>query len=137
MVKGQCNCGAVIFEIDGDVSDIYICHCSICRKYTGSNGVAVVVVGNEKFRWLKGKEQISTWIKPIGDWQSTFCRVCGSSLPVKNDESSMAVPAGAIIEGGENLNVAHHIWVGSKANWDEICDSGERHLEYLRNSRDT
>ncbi|MBD3670355.1 MAG: GFA family protein [Gammaproteobacteria bacterium] len=132
MAKGQCNCGSVTFEIEDDVSDIYVCHCSICRRYTGNNGVAVVIVCNEKFHWLTGEENITTWIKPVGDWQSSFCRVCGSSLPVKNDESSMAVPAGSITEGGENMNVAHHIWVDSKAGWDEICDSGKRHSESFK-----
>lgn len=129
MTQGRCNCGAVAFEIDGDITDVYVCHCSICRRYTGNNGVAVVIVNNEKFRWLKGEDQIKTWIKPIGDWQSTFCRVCGSSLPVKNDEYSKAIPAGTITKGGENLRVAHHIWVGSKAKWDEVCGVGKQHLE--------
>ena len=129
MAQGQCNCGAVAFEIDAPISDVYICHCSICRKYTGNNGVAVVIVRNEKFRWMRGEEQISTWIKPVGDWQAKFCTICGSSLPVKNDESSIAIPAGSITKGGESLRVVHHIWIGSKAVWDEIGDSGKQHLE--------
>jgi hypothetical protein len=41
----------------------------------------------------------------------------------------MFVPAGLITEGGENLRVAHHIWVGSKAVWDEIGDTGKQHAE--------
>lgn len=68
MSKGQCLCGAVTFEIDAEISDIYICHCSICHNYTGNNGVAVVIVKNENFHWLKGKEQARTWVKPVGDW---------------------------------------------------------------------
>ncbi len=39
----------------------------------------------------------------------------------------MFVPAGLISEGGEALRVAHHIWVDSKAGWDEIGDSGKQH----------
>jgi hypothetical protein len=41
----------------------------------------------------------------------------------------MFVPAGLISEGGESLRVKHHIWVDSKAVWDEIGDTGERHRE--------
>jgi hypothetical protein len=52
MAKGACNCGTVQFEIDSELNDVYVCHCSICRRFTGSNGIAVVVVPNEKFRWL-------------------------------------------------------------------------------------
>ena len=129
MVKGQCNCGAVAFEIDSDISEVFICHCSICRNSTGSNGIAVVIVDNDMFRWTQGSNMITIWNKPDADWCSSFCRVCGSALPGVNDESRMYVPAGLITEGGESLKVAHHIWVESKAVWDEIGDSGKQNLQ--------
>ena len=129
MVKGQCNCGSVAFEIDSDISEVFICHCSICRKSTGSNGIAVVIVDNDLFRWTQGNNTIAFWEKPGAEWHTSFCRVCGSSLPGINDESRMYVPAGLITEGGESLKVAHHIWVESKAVWDEIGDSGKQHLQ--------
>jgi hypothetical protein len=43
----------------------------------------------------------------------------------------MFVPAGLILEGAQDLKVAHHIFVGSKAAWDEIGDSGLRHVGAL------
>ena len=129
MASGKCNCGAVEFKVDAEIADVYVCHCSICRKSTGSNGIAVIITSNDSFRWIRGQENISTWKKPDGDWQIWFCRVCGSSLPGTNDESRMFVPAGLITSGGENLRVAHHIWVNSKAVWDEIGDSGTQHPE--------
>jgi hypothetical protein len=134
MALGECNCGAVAFEIDTELSGVFVCHCSICRKYTGSNGIAVVVVDNNAFRWLRGEEQIASWKKPGADWQSWFCCVCGSPLPGANDTSQTFVPAGLISEGGEGLRIAHHIWVGSKAVWDvshpaaaSICPSTIRY----------
>jgi hypothetical protein len=129
MARGECNCGAVAFEIDCDLSGVFVCHCSICRRATGSNGIAVVVIDNDALRWIRGEELITTWRKPDSDWQTWFCRVCGSPLPGINDETRMFVPAGLISEGGESLRVIHHIWVGSKAVWDEIGDSGKQHLE--------
>ncbi|MDY6938353.1 MAG: GFA family protein [Cyanobacteriota bacterium] len=127
MAIGECNCGAVAFEIATNISDVYICHCSICRRSTGSNGIAVVVIRNEDFRWVRGEKLINTWQKPGHDWQTSFCKNCGSSLPGANDDLRTYVPAGLIIEGDENLQVAHHIWVNSKATWDEIGDNGKQH----------
>ena len=127
MAKGKCNCGLVAFEIDSDISEVFVCHCSICRKSTGSNGIAVIVVDKDVFRWTQGSNMIESWEKPGEDWQTSFCRVCGSPLPGINDESRMYVPAGLITQGGESLKVAHHIWVESKAVWDEIGDSGKQH----------
>jgi len=129
MARGECNCGAVAFQIDADLSDVVVCHCSICRRYTGSAGIAVVVVSNNAFRWLRGEDQIAAWKKPNADWEAWFCRVCGSALPGPNDQSRMFAPAGLISSGGENLKVAHHIWVGSKATWDKIGDAGHQHRE--------
>ena len=133
MATGECNCGAVAFEIATHISDVYICHCSICRRSTGSNGIAVVVVSNGDFRWVRGEELIKTWYKPGHDWQTSFCQNCGSPLPGVNDDSRMYVPASLITEGDENLRVAHHIWVSSKATWDEIGDNGKQHRQAFGN----
>ncbi|RPI12628.1 MAG: GFA family protein [Lysobacterales bacterium] len=132
MARGECNCRAVQFEIDADLSDVYVCHCSICRRATGSNGIAVVLVPNERLRWITGLEHVATWKKPDGDWEMRFCRICGSPVPGENDPKTMFVPAGSIVSGAESLRVSHHVWVGSKAAWDEIGDSGRQHVEGFR-----
>src|SRR5210317_1636492 len=60
MANGECNCGIVGFEITAELSDVFVCHCSICRRATGSNGIAVVVIENADFRWLRGKELVTS-----------------------------------------------------------------------------
>ena len=134
MKHGACNCGAVSFEIMADLGGVIVCHCSICRRATGSNGIAVVIVNNNDFKWTGGEDDLTTWKKPDADWHLSFCRRCGSPVPAPNDESRMFVPAGSLTDGDENLTVTDHIWVGSKAAWDEIGDSGRCHLEAFENS---
>jgi hypothetical protein len=128
-MQGECNCGAIAFELDSEPAGIFVCHCSICRRATGVHGVAVVVIGNEHFRWLRGEDMIASWKKPGVDWQTWFCRQCGSMVPGHNDEARMFVPAGLLGAGAESLVVRHHIWVDSKADWDIIGDSGKQHRE--------
>lgn len=132
MATGECNCGAVRFEVDAELSGIYVCHCSICRRSTGSNGIAVVIVPNDRFRWVGGQELIATWKKPGTQWQTWFCSVCGSPVPGENNPETVFVPAASITRGGEALKVIHHVWVGSKAAWDEIGDAGQQHSEGFR-----
>ena len=132
MAKGECSCGAVQYEVDAKLTGIYVCHCSICRRSTGSNGIAVVVVRKESFRWIRGQENVSTWKKPGHDWQKWFCRICGAPMPGENDPRTVFAPAGSLTEGGEALQVIHHVFVGSKAPWDVIGDAGEQHPEGLR-----
>ena len=129
MASGACNCGVISFRISADLSDVIICHCSICRRATGSNGIAVLVVNNDTFEWTSGEEFITSWKKPGADWEMLFCRRCGSPVPGANDEMRTFVPAGLISDGGENLKVAHHIWVDSRAAWDELGKCGRRHPE--------
>ena len=132
MVKGECNCGEVKFEVSGDLKDVYVCHCSICRRSTGANGIAVLVVPNEAFRWSSGLERVATWKKPDAEWQTWFCTVCGSRVPGMDSPDTTFIPAGTITSGGEALQVAHHIWVDSRAGWDVIGDGGQQHREGIR-----
>lgn len=132
MISGACNCGTVQFEIDAEPPGIYVCHCSICRRFTGAHGIAVVVFPRERLRWVSGQHSIATWRKPGSDWQAWFCSVCGSPVPGDNDADTMFAPAGSLTRGAETLQVIHHLWVGSKANWDVIGDAGMQHVDGLR-----
>lgn len=129
MIEGECNCGAVAFKIKSQITGVYICHCSICRKTTGGGGFAVVIVNSNKLSWAQGKDNINYWVKPGHEWHTSFCRICGSPLPGKNDNTNTYIPVGSLTSGHENLKVAHHIWVGSKASWEEIGDSGKQHAQ--------
>lgn len=128
MIRASCNCGAVEFEIRANITEIFVCHCSICRRFSGTHGATVVIVPDDAFAWTRGADQVTTWRKPVGDWQSSFCKICGSALPGRNDPAHLYVPAGLIpAPADRNLKIAHHIWVDSKAGWDEIADSGKQH----------
>ncbi len=132
MLTGECNCGGVQYEADARPAGVYICHCSICRRHTGTNGNAVVVVGKDVFRWLRGEALIASWRKPGHDWQIWFCRECGSQLPGQDSDTMMFIPVGSLTSGAEGLEVIHHIWVDSKADWEVIGDAGRQHGEALQ-----
>ncbi len=131
MLEGECNCGAVRFGIRADVSDIYVCHCSICRRFTGAAGVAVVVVAKDDFEWVSGTEAVKVWQKPDADWEANFCTMCGSAVPGENDPTRMFIPAGLLPHDLDGVQVKHHIFVGSKARWDVIGDDGQQHQGHI------
>ncbi|WP_444941132.1 GFA family protein [Microbulbifer sp. ZKSA004] len=127
MTKGECNCGEIAYEIQESLTDLYMCHCSICRRSTGSGAITVAIVPTEKFSWVKGKENLKYWSKPGHDWHTNFCATCGSTLPGDNDSLNTYIPAGSLVDGNENLKVVHHLWVDSKASWEVIGDAGKQH----------
>lgn len=126
--EGSCNCGSVKFSIAKKVSDIYMCHCSICRKSTGSGGIAVVIVQNKDFAWLEGEAFIKTWRKPNHDWLTRFCVNCGTSVPGENDDDSIFVPVGTLNFGTQDLHIKHHLFVDSKASWEPLSLGAKQHL---------
>ena len=47
MIRGSCLCGAVAFEIEGEVTPIGMCHCSKCRKVSGVASNATLMVARD------------------------------------------------------------------------------------------
>ncbi|WP_299981696.1 GFA family protein [uncultured Pseudoteredinibacter sp.] len=128
-MHGECNCGAIRYHLKQAPSGVYMCHCSICRKSTGSGGIAVVIVENEHFQWLSGQDVLCHWRKPAHDWHNYFCSVCGSSMPGENDADRMYIPVGTLSEGVDSLRLCHHFFVDSKAAWEPLSESAIQHKE--------
>jgi hypothetical protein len=125
-MRGNCLCGSVVFEVAGDFPGLYQCHCSLCRKQSGSLANAATIVSAEKFRWLSGYEHISSWVASAG-FRSDFCSKCGSPVPNPLTNSAYYwVPAG-LLDDDQNLQIAAHVYVGSKASWDVIPSQGTRY----------
>lgn len=130
-MHGSCLCGAVSFAIVDKSTDIYQCHCSICRKATGSSGISVFLCSGSSFRWLSGESNAQLHTTPSG-YRSVFCRICGSRLPDSNpDRSTYWIPAGLVNDGLAEIKVGAHIYVGSKAAWDQIGDDGIQYDEHF------
>ncbi|WP_354010018.1 GFA family protein [Endozoicomonas lisbonensis] len=77
---GQCLCNEVRFKVSGQLPNFYQCHCSLCRKVTGSSANAGTIVNKESFEWLNGQENVSSFIKKTG-YRVDFCKSCGSPVP--------------------------------------------------------
>jgi hypothetical protein len=130
MIRGSCLCGAVRFEYARAVTQIGMCHCSKCRKVSGVASNAVIVVPEDAFTWLAGEELRQLYRKPSG-WSTTFCRVCGSPVPQQlQGVTAYWVPAG-VLDDDPGVRIAGHIFVGSKAPWDEIAGAAPQFEEGL------
>jgi len=123
-VLGNCLCGGVRFELSGKLPNLYQCHCSLCRRVTGSSANAAFRVGQAQLSWQAGEDLIRRYQSASG-FKSHFCSRCGSPLPNPTaGGSAWWVPVG-LLEGGEELRVGAHLFVASKASWDVIPAAGE------------
>ncbi|MCU7367757.1 GFA family protein [Pantoea stewartii] len=80
MISGRCLCGMVVFRLTQKPSHFYRCHCSLCRRQTGTGHNLATIVNADHFRWLAGETFIASWRRPQG-YRNDFCRNCGSTVP--------------------------------------------------------
>lgn len=119
MHNGSCLCGAVSFEVAGELQPPDACHCTICRKtsghfYAGTDVPkdALTVTGSENVTWYQSSEKV----------RRGFCSTCGSSLffdPPHRDWIGVSMGA---FEKPTDTKLAIHIFVADKGDYYEIAD---------------
>ena len=127
MIRGGCLCGGVRFELTRAAGPFELCHCSRCRKASGSAFVAGLGVRVEDFRLLAGAELIRSYEAPILEfppaYRVSFCSRCGSPVPdPRPGEEWFEVPAG-LLDDDPQLRPDKHIFVDRKSAWFEIHDT--------------
>jgi ketosteroid isomerase-like protein len=128
MLSGGCLCGAMRFAIDGALGPISFCHCSLCRRSSGSAFVASASVSATSFRILLGMDV-------LGDFESSpqnhrvFCTRCGSQLYGRHDTYPIVRVRIGALDGDPGGRCVAHIMTGSKGPWYEINDGAEQFAE--------
>ena len=129
MIRGSCLCRRVQFQIEGKYSDVGQCHCSKCRKVSGTGSNAVLITRSDNVAWVAGKDLVKVYETDTG-WRSTFCCECGSPLPMLGAGGKLYwVPAG-VLDDDPGVPVARHIFVGSKTSWEVIGGDAEQFEEH-------
>ena len=124
MHRGSCLCGAVSFEVEGELTPPDACHCSQCRKASGhywaSTDVlrdAVTIRGEDKVGWYQSSDKV----------RRGFCKTCGSSLfwdPVQSEKVAVAMGA---FDDPTGTRLHMHIFVAEKGDYYDIADGLPQH----------
>lgn len=122
--RGSCLCGAVKYEMDGDLRFASHCHCSMCRKAHGAAFGSYGGVSVRKFRITQGRDSVRAFNSSTGVTRS-FCSHCGSPLTWTSDQHPeyLAFTLGTLETPLPMPPGMRHIHVASKAPWYEICDA--------------
>lgn len=115
---GSCLCKKIVFEVTGEFKKFLLCHCSRCRKETGSAHAANLFSNTAEFKWVKKEAVVKTYCLPNTRFAKSFCEDCGSALPTVGENNFILVPAGSL-DGDLDLSPQGHIHMSSKANWDQ------------------
>jgi hypothetical protein len=116
--RGSCICGEVVFEVDGPFDRFLNCHCSRCRKATGTAHSCEVIVKASAVRWLRGEGSVTRFDLPQArSFATAFCKQCGSPMPhLTRSGRETIIHAGAF---DDPLGAApdRHVHWASRANW--------------------
>ncbi|BAM92716.1 hypothetical protein S58_67490 [Bradyrhizobium oligotrophicum S58] len=116
--RGSCLCGEVAFEVDGPFDKFLNCHCSRCRKASGTAHSCEVVVKADALRWLQGEDLVTRFDLPRArSFATAFCNRCGSPLPhLTRSGREAIIPAGGF---DQPLGAApdRHVHWATRADW--------------------
>lgn len=126
MSRGSCLCKKVSIEIRGAIHNARFCHCSNCRKFSGTAFAAWGLVETRHFIVNAASSDVTRY--DSGGGLRAFCSSCGSPLWYEpaNVPAFRGVPLG-VVDEGDVPTPGMHVWTKSKAAWASIDDTLPQH----------
>lgn len=127
-LTGGCLCGTVRYELSKAPVWAHSCHCSRCRKASGSAFASNLFFPREALHYVQGEDAVQSFKLPEAKaFTHVFCGRCGSTLPFPSKRRELiGVPMGGL-DGDPGHPLQAHIFVDSKAPWFRIGDELPRH----------
>jgi hypothetical protein len=127
-LAGKCFCGGVHYTVVDEFIYAANCHCSNCRRTTGSAFKPFAGIERHKLVVTKGEDNLMIFGDENGN--NTHCRACGSLLySVVRAGAFVHVAMGTLIDDPA-IRPTMHIFVGSKAPWFTIADDLPQYEEH-------
>jgi hypothetical protein len=120
LLTGRCYCGRVEYAVADEFEYAMNCHCSECRRATGSAFKPMAGIVKEKLSLSRGDDVTLRYGDEIT--HNLHCGVCGSLLySLVREGRYVHVTMGTLMDS-PTIRPTKHIFVGSKAPWFEITD---------------
>ncbi len=118
-IGGSCLCGAMRYRVSGEAQRFYHCHCSRCRKASGTGHASnLLVTPAEGLHWVSGGDLLASYKVPEAKrFRNCFCPQCGSPMPrVIPELDGVLVPAGSL-DTPAPIQPSARIFYDSRADW--------------------
>ncbi len=126
IVRGSCLCGAVAFELEGDLTPIQLCHAERCRKATGAAMAPEMLAPAAGLRFVRGEDQITRYEAPLLDtppaYRRAFCRNCGSPMPQPIEGTPFAGVSPGVLDDDPGTRPFRHAFCAQSAPWATPTD---------------
>jgi len=123
-IHGSCLCNAVAWQVSPPFKFFKYCHCSRCRKRSGSTHAANLLVDAAQLAWTRGEESVRRFeLLDARAFCTGFCAHCGSALPwLTKNRRYVVIPAGGLDDAPGVLPDKNVYW-DSRASWHVAADS--------------
>jgi hypothetical protein len=121
-ISGHCLCGAVTYKAKLATHDVSVCHCGMCRRWTGGPLMYVDVEGAPQFT---GQDQIGIYqASPTGE--RGFCKRCGSVLFWKVAGKEQYTFTAGSLDAPDGLRLAKEIFIEDKPAFYDFANATEK-----------
>ncbi len=128
LLTGRCYCGAVEYAVADEFRYAAFCHCSNCRRTTGSAFKPFAGIEREKLRVSLGAGSLMIFGDDRG--HNAHCKLCGSLLySLVRAGAFVHVAMGTLVDD-PSIRPDKHLFVGSKASWYTIADGLPQYHEF-------
>jgi hypothetical protein len=128
-LQGNCLCRAVGYVVADEFVYAANCHCSNCRRTTGSAFKPFAGIERDKLSLVGSADDVMIFGEENG--HDAHCRRCGSLLySVVREGAFVHVAMGTLVDA-PSIRPSAHIFVGSKAPWFTITDELPRYEEHV------
>jgi hypothetical protein len=129
ILAGECLCRAVRYEVADAFEYALNCHCSNCRRATGSAFKPFAGIARERLTVVNGADSLSIY----GDatTHDAHCAGCGSLLYSVVRRGAFVHVTMGTLRDAPAIRPSAHIFVGSKAPWYDISDDLPQYQEHV------
>ena len=115
-LTGGCQCGSVRYEITAEPIALYACHCSECRKQSGSSFGMSLIVPRAAFKITVGEPKCWSRSSAQGsDVRCWFCPDCGTRVwHVSSGSPTFRSVKGGTLDEQVSLDGAVHLFTDRK-----------------------
>jgi hypothetical protein len=127
-LSGGCLCGDISYSARGPWLRFVHCHCSRCRKATGTGHATNVFTAPDHLTWQTGEADLVRFdLASAESFATVFCPRCGSPLPhLTRSGEVWVIPAGSLNDPPP-LSPTGRIYWASRTAWSCEGDSLTRY----------
>ena len=123
-LTGCCSCGSIEYTLRELPMFTHTCHCTLCKKITGSAFIINAMIEGWNFKLAAGV--LKNYLGPTGSGQQHIikrCNDCGEAIvSYFGDTEHLAVVKVGSLNEPNSLPPQAHVFVDTKLDWVQLDD---------------